>query len=72
MTVMRWKWEDEETEENESNGICGPQSICVLARNIKEQEEEEGKGKRRTNEGVKNVCPAETLSTTYKRASMCV
>ena len=52
----------------------------MLARNIKEQEEEEeeegddgdGKGKRRAKEGVKNVCPAETPSTIYKRASMCV
>jgi hypothetical protein len=71
MTVMRWKWKDEEAEEIESNGMCRPRiysPVCVLAKNIKEEEEEEGKG-RRTNERVKNVCPAETPLTIYKRAS---
>jgi hypothetical protein len=50
MTVMRWKWKDEETEERESNGICRPRihlCVYVLAKNIKGEEE---KGRRRTNE----------------------
>ena len=75
MTVMRWKWEDEEAEESESNGICRPRIhlcmcacvyVCVLAEIIYVGRRSVRKASKRTS---KNVCPAETPSTTYKRQS---
>jgi hypothetical protein len=41
MTVMRWKWEDEKAEESKSNGMyIDIESICVLAKNVKEEGEQ--------------------------------